>query len=149
MHHAVEMFLKGYLSDYIDDKALRKLDHNLPKIWKQYKQRIGDASLDRFDAVVDELHKFDAIRYPDGTSQELSIGWGKVDLNAGKGPIFPEHPMRRYHLSVGAIDELVQVIFTSSGVPPTMLDMAVWWPETNTREYLYMKNVDHLPPKSR
>jgi hypothetical protein len=65
-HHAIEMFLKGGLSKTgITLADLKKLSHDLPKIWETFKRTFKDQSLDRFDHVIASLHRFEDIRYPD------------------------------------------------------------------------------------
>ena len=65
-HHAVELFLKGALAkngSSLDD--LKKLGHNLPKIWEAFKATFNDNSFDQFDNVITSLHRFEDIRYPE------------------------------------------------------------------------------------
>jgi hypothetical protein len=38
-HHAVEMFLKGALAKTKPLSDLKKLGHNLPNIWKEFRHR--------------------------------------------------------------------------------------------------------------
>jgi hypothetical protein len=64
-HHAVEMYMKGYLSSQRGLAELKKLGPRLPDIWAHFKSSAADAELDRFDPVISELDKFESIRYPD------------------------------------------------------------------------------------
>lgn len=112
LHHAVEMFLKGCLAQYIGfDKLPKGRDgHNLEKLWLMYRQHVADAVLCRFYAVISELHKFEHIRYPEPLIQEggmLSIGFPSDARNVQlSGPKLPE-----YQLSVEDIDALIAEIF--------------------------------------
>ena len=66
LHHAIEMFLKGALGK--TGKSLEELEelrYKLPKIWNEFKTNFPEHSLDAFDPLICELHKFEEIRYPD------------------------------------------------------------------------------------
>jgi hypothetical protein len=65
LHHAIEMALKGALAKKgVELKALKRLSHDLPKIWREFTTQYGiDSST--FDGVIAELQKFETIRYPD------------------------------------------------------------------------------------
>jgi hypothetical protein len=66
LHHAVEMCLKGALMKAgWPVQKLRKLGHNLPKIWKKFKSETGATGLDKFDPEIEGLHEYEKIRYPD------------------------------------------------------------------------------------
>jgi hypothetical protein len=65
-HHGIEMLLKGALSKTMTLKDMKdKLGHRLEKTWVEFKTVAKDSSLSRFDKVIDELNKFEEIRYPD------------------------------------------------------------------------------------
>src|SRR5207302_5028079 len=64
-HHAVEMYLKGYLCRKLTEGERRMLGHRLPRIWRKVKQDIGDSTLDNFDATISAINKFERIRYPE------------------------------------------------------------------------------------
>jgi HEPN domain-containing protein len=64
-HHAVEMYLKGYLCRNLTEKERRRLGHSLRKIWRKVKQDIGDSTLDTFDATISAIDHFERIRYPE------------------------------------------------------------------------------------
>jgi hypothetical protein len=71
-HHAIEMVLKGALSKSLSIEEIRfKLGHDLPRTWKNFKKRANDPSLNRFDKVIKELHKFETIRYPEGRRHDV------------------------------------------------------------------------------
>jgi hypothetical protein len=86
LHHAIEMALKGALAKKgMDLKALKRLNHNLSRIWQEFTAQYGiDGST--FDGVIAELQKFETIRYPDEiVKQGLNslIGWGKPSPPSG------------------------------------------------------------------
>ena len=65
LHHAIEFYLKGALIKILDERARRKIGHDVGKLWRRYKREIGDTSLDRFDQTIADLNKFERIRYPE------------------------------------------------------------------------------------
>jgi hypothetical protein len=62
------MYLKGALLKR-KTKTLgelkHQLGHSLPKCWDAFKAQVNDPGLNRFDAVVAEIHKYEELRYPD------------------------------------------------------------------------------------
>jgi hypothetical protein len=61
LHHAVEMMLKGALAKKgMDLKALRGLNHDVSKIWREFTAQYAiDGSA--FGSVIAELQKFETI----------------------------------------------------------------------------------------
>src|SRR5437660_8905189 len=79
-HHAVEMYLKGYLCTKLTEKERRRLGHNLRKIWRKVKQHIGDSTLDKFDDTISAIDKFERIRYPEEIARKgmtATVGFKK------------------------------------------------------------------------
>jgi hypothetical protein len=63
LHHAVELTFKAALADVVPLKALKfDYSHNLPRIWKRFQEEYG-AQVEH-DQTIDDLHRFDEIRYP-------------------------------------------------------------------------------------
>lgn len=117
LHHAIEMFLKGGLSNTKSLGELKKLDHKLPKVWSEFKRQCGDADLTSFDQVVAELDKFESIRYPDevlknGMSSTIDI----VRSPQSKGGLVAQVP--HYGVCLEEIDELVAAIFQKASRNP-------------------------------
>src|SRR6267143_1699546 len=71
LHHAVELLIKANLSRGDSPTAIRGYGHRqsyghaLASAWQEFKKRNGDPALGAHDAVVDELDKFEDVRYPD------------------------------------------------------------------------------------
>jgi hypothetical protein len=85
-HHAIEMYLKGALSEKRSLSDLRKLSHNLPVIWKVFKVEANDSALDRFDATIAGLHDYEELRYPDSVmvrGMESTINIIRSSLSTG------------------------------------------------------------------
>ena len=67
LHHAIEMFLKGYLirRHGLDDEILRKrFGHRLDALWAEFRTRHQEPIYDRFTQTIAELNKFEELRYP-------------------------------------------------------------------------------------
>jgi hypothetical protein len=132
LHHAVETALKGALAKKgMDLKALRDLNHDLPKIWREFTAQYGiDGSA--FDSVIAELQKFETIRYPDKiVSQGLASMITPGKLSAPTGHM-------RYVLWLGEIDELMDKIFTAGSISHKAFAGCVNMPMAN--EYLIKQN---------
>jgi hypothetical protein len=111
LHHAVEMCLKGGLAKKgktLDE--LKKLYHRLPDIWDEFKTHFPGSSLDCFDSVIRELHRFEDVRYPDSiVTQGMSCM-----IDPGKRPAQPLSAppiVPRYELYLAEIDELMVKLF--------------------------------------
>jgi hypothetical protein len=115
LHHAIEMCLKGALVKQGKSLAeLRKLNHDLGEIYKEFKTAFPDHSADAFDPIIAELHKFEEIRYPDVILKKgmfCSIAPGKRPQLATQpwveGPQSPN-----YELYLGEIDDLMGRVFS-------------------------------------
>ena len=121
LHHAIEMYLKAYLCKTVGIDELRdKISHSLTKAWDRFKLILGDASMTRFDSVIEELNQFENLRYPDKASPRgATIIWSP---NSEK--VFIETKDSRtvqYRLVLGDIDELVEVVLGAIGINPQFL----------------------------
>lgn len=122
LHHAIEMYLKGYLSKTKSLAHLKKkLRHNLPLIWKEFKTHINDPDFDQFDGAVSGLHSFEELRYPDsvlkkGISCMVSIKRPTCSLLSSSGTRSGPEP--KYDLCLEEIDELVGRMFTAASMNP-------------------------------
>jgi hypothetical protein len=117
-HHAIEMFLKGELTKHLTERQRRKLHHGLKALWTTFKAHVGpeDSALSAFDQVIDELDKFEDIRYPEkivSQGMTCSIEFGK------RIPMKTSSRSPRYELFVGEIDALVNAILDKSKVNPS------------------------------
>jgi hypothetical protein len=110
-HHAIEMYLKGALARKGPLPAFR---HDLPALWKVFKQ---NGALERFDATIKELHRYEDIRYPDSIAAKgmgSTIDIVRSELPAEyKGPPVPE-----YRICLQDIDQLVEAIFCAASYNP-------------------------------
>jgi hypothetical protein len=132
LHHAVEMALKGALAKKgMDLKALKRLNHDLPEIWREFTAQYGMDGI-AFDSVIAELQKFETIRYPD---KIVSQGLASM-ITPGKPSAPTEH--MRYVLWLGEIDELMDKIFTVGSISHKAFAAYANMPMAN--EYLIKEN---------
>ena len=117
LHHAVEMALKAALASSLSLPDLKKLGHQLPKIWSSFKATCTvDAA--HFDSVVAELHRFENIRYPDlllqhGAQMEFILLREHIQSGQRSPSIVP-----RYRLVLEDVDELMEFIFEAAKINP-------------------------------
>lgn len=116
LHHAVEMAMKAALASTISLKELKGLSHQLPRIWGKFKATLSsDAS--RFDSTVEELHRFEELRYPDslvanGALMDFALFREHVGKASGTAPV------PHYTLILEDVDELMEFIFISANISP-------------------------------
>jgi hypothetical protein len=135
LHHAVEMALKSALASTMSLSQLKKLGHQLPNLWTEFKATLpGNAS--RFDSTVEELHRFEELRYPDSVIANGAL----MDLalfreHVGK-PVNPS-PGPRYVLVLEDVDELMEFIFASADINPRFFKGAM---SPSAKDYLSRHN---------
>jgi hypothetical protein len=130
-HHAVEMLLKGALTDRTDEAERRRWSHNLQAAWQKFKTEIGNASLSSFDLIISELHKFESIRYPEriiSQGMTCTVGFGKETPTTGA-----PRTKTRYHIFVGDMDALVKAIVVADGINPAFFTTKY---QRHARKYL-------------
>ena len=128
-HHAIEMFIKGFLfhdgmnETEIKDKLTdlqKKYSHHLGKLWDSFKNLTEGSinNLDAFDETIKELQKFDGIRYSnkfliEKEGRAFVYDWGKLPNGEyqAKGAAV-------YRLGVEDLDQLVKVLFTTAQIDP-------------------------------
>ena len=140
-HHAVEMMLKAHLvvKHELQELSNHPFGHDLPHLWQTFKAEVV-ADLDRYDETINELHKFDEIRYPDTTSQRgsvITVGLTRSSGRATDGEGKPR-PEPRYDLGLKEIDDLVAAIFEAASI-----NVRAYLPgafPSGVRHYLYEHN---------
>jgi hypothetical protein len=142
LHHAIEMFMKGCLSKSLDLNELKQLGHNLPNIWKRLKVKANNPALDCFDKVIEELHHFEELRYPD---KILTTGMSVlINIRNSPCPSAKSSPNRTepsYKMCVQEIDELATTLFLVGSVNPAFVPLTA-----RSRQSLLEEN-DYMPLK--
>lgn len=116
LHHAVEMLLKGDLSAETTPEELRtNAGHKLPILWAMFKKRHGGGPSAECDHVIEKLHAFEDIRYPNRIVAEgasMSVGIGGTAFPYPDESSWPHEPS--YTIDVSDVDRLVSIIFDFS-----------------------------------
>jgi hypothetical protein len=114
-HHAIELYLKGGLSRNLSRPQLKKLGHDLRRLWKVYKQKYSASELSGFDSCIRQLHRFETIRYPDAVAEKgmffaipVSRPQPPLDFPVFGGGSTPP----TYFVVVNDIDQLIKILFT-------------------------------------
>ena len=118
LHHAVEMSLKAALAATISITELKRLGHSLPKIWQRFKQVFPQVNGSGYDSTIEELHRFEELRYPDsiltrGALMDLALFREHVGT-----PDLGQLAVPRYILVLEDIDALQEMIFATAGLNP-------------------------------
>ena len=115
LHHAIELFLKGHLLLTMTPKELMDLSHSLPRIWRRFKKdTITDSRLAAFDRTIDNVHAFEALRYPDSVIEKGAIFHFEVtraDLDRSRAADHMPGQPPRYLLALEEVDRLVLLLF--------------------------------------
>jgi HEPN domain-containing protein len=120
-HHALEFYLKGALIEKLDEAARRKLRHDLKKLWRLYKRERKNPALNDFDQTIQDINKFERIRYPEEIirlGMLAEIGFVRNTPQPRPKPPAKTPPGERYQLALDEVDELVKLIFQVEGLLP-------------------------------
>ena len=121
LHHAVELFLKACLAHDDPIERIRQYRngrtgyrHNLPLLWKEFKKRNPAVARPEFDPIIEALHKFDEIRYP----EQLIDGGATIIIAIfaveGQPREVREEEQTLYVLKLPQIDELMGLLFKAT-----------------------------------
>jgi hypothetical protein len=139
IHHAVEMYLKGALlkSKAKTLKELKQLGHSLPNCWKAFKAQTNDPALNKFDGVVDAIHKYEELRYPDQNSKGMSSTFNIVRWTPPSLPGTPASTVPSYELCLPDVDELIAAIIAAASINP---EVYLCFPSQEGNEYVVREN---------
>jgi hypothetical protein len=129
LHHAVELLLKACVAhDDPLDKILeyshpkKGYGHDIVRLWQDFKARQTAPVPAEFDAIIEGLHRFEDIRYPETLIRDgatISIGIFEVETPVLRNGLVPENA---YSLMLPQIDRLMGLLFDASGAnPPAFL----------------------------
>ncbi len=142
LHHAIELFLKGHLWLTMTSEDLKELRHSLPRIWRHFKDATGDSRLTAFDRTIENVHAFEALRYPDiviekGALFHFVLTRGELDWCRAVDQVPGQPP--RYLLALEEVDRLVLLLFdVCSRVPKVFLKGRL--PDPGRQQYLAKSN---------
>lgn len=119
-HHAIEMYLKGYLSPHLGESKRKNLGHSLKRIWRAFKRSVKDPALDEYDTAIKLLDRFESIRYPEKSVREgFEVHFSLVTPNPPSSGPYAMPASQRYDVVLHQIDNLVATIFQKSGLNPS------------------------------
>jgi len=123
-HHAIEMYLKGCLVRAgVSEEKRRKLGHRLDETWAAFRQDARDPALDRFKGVIDDLHVFEKLRYPESAPLDMAVA---LEHKRGDIVIDPTFSVKhRFHLILGDLDDLVIALHRAGSVNASALMVGV------------------------
>jgi hypothetical protein len=148
LHHGVELLLKACLAHDDPPEAIRKYGdwkvyrHDIRLLWTEFKGRCAKSDPvvpvpAEFDAIIDGLHAFEGIRYPEKlleTGATIS-----VDIFDVEDPIWSgnQGPEPTYRLKLPQIDSLMGLLFKASHANEDVFLPHV----TNEQGLTYYQNV--------
>jgi hypothetical protein len=124
LHHAVEMLLKACLAKDDPIETIReygyrdRYGHNLTRLWQEFRMRNCLPLSTEFDATIQGLHEFEAIRYPDKMIREgaqIRMDIFDVDNPPSTNAQMPE---KLYTLKLPQVERLIGLLFSASGMNP-------------------------------
>jgi hypothetical protein len=129
MHHAVELLIKFTLLKDIPEsersdatKAVATTyGHGLSRLWKEYERNVAPADVNRFGPVIDNLHRWELLRYggfPLGTSSVMGVGLVRGQLSASK-----IKPSDTYDFGLHEVDDLFSAMVAASNINPAFVGM--------------------------
>jgi hypothetical protein len=137
MHHAIEMYLKGALLKR-KTKTLwelkYRLGHSLPQCWDAFKAQASNPGLNKFDAVVAEIHKYEDLRYPDGYPPVMN---SMFDVVRWTPPDLPVAQVLDYKLCLPDVDELIAAVIAAASLNP---EVNLRFMKAEATEYLVRDN---------
>ncbi len=132
-HHAIEMLLKaGIITHNVEmpfattQKLLRKLSHDLVATWQSFQASHPDAHLVAFDPLVEDLHRWEEIRYPDPNVGEGVVGIAmSIVHRKGEHPYTstPSGTTVEYYLKLEECDELIKELWHVLDFTPAYFNM--------------------------
>jgi hypothetical protein len=116
-HHALEMFLKGFLIKKITLQELKNDSHALSRLWKKFIVFNPNLSSD-FNLVIMNLDKIERIRYPEKiVDEKFRLN---IMINTPFAMILPgQENYEDYRVEVTEIDAIIFEIFRSCNVSPS------------------------------
>ncbi len=141
LHHAVELSLKAALTDVRTMPELKKLNHNLKKIWAEFTNSFPNANIPAFNQAVVQLDKFEDLRYPNfvlanGAMIRFDLFREHVIPNqSGKPCEDPSLP--QFLLVLEDIDALQELILEKASINPPAYTNSM---SKQAREYLLLHN---------
>jgi hypothetical protein len=143
LHHAIELALKGGLARSTSSEDLKKYEHSLNRLWRDFKLGVNDPRFHRLDRIVSELDQFEAIRYPEHIEHGMfaSIAPFRREQDVKESARLPS-PVPRYKLYLPEIDELLDAVFVGASVNPAFFKGEAF--KSEAKDFLSRDNSTRL-----
>lgn len=116
-HHALEMLIKGCLIKSYSSQDLKKVGHDLSKLWSMLKSSTGMKILTRYDKTINDINKVELLRYPDAMAEQGFIL--NIKLGIPKpSRISKKNNQPQYFVNVSDLDDIALTIFNICKVNP-------------------------------
>jgi len=122
--HAIEYFLKGYLSFDHKMPELKKYGHNLKKLWEKFKAIENDNALIRFNDFIEQFNNTEYMRYPKGR-ENLKQGQKEayeIVLSLSFDETVTDIEPNAISWSINTVDEIVYLICKRMRSPVPTVD---------------------------
>ncbi len=150
IHLAVELLIKFTLLKDVSEnqrsaateKVKNDYGHNLEKLWAEYKREVARADLVRFDPVIKNLHRWEALRYggfPNATSIVMGVGLIRGQLSASH-----VKACDTYDFGLHEVDDLFAAMIAASSLNPAFIG-GRHGHKTQLRES-YLRDNQHVIP---
>ena len=123
--HAIEYFLKGYLSfDHNMVELKSKYGHNLSKLWNRFKEIESDDALEKFDEFISQFNETEFMRYPKGR-ENLKAGQKEayeIDISLSFDDLITNIEPNAINWSINTVDELIYIVCKRMRSPISTID---------------------------
>lgn len=129
-HLAFELFLKAGLRKKYTEKELantQKFGHNLKNLWEEFKKIYSDTRLDKFDELIQDIDRWEKIRYLDFPEKFWALSFGVDFDRESKERIkknmvqLRENGQEHYSFMFDDADELFSVLLSVMSINPKFL----------------------------
>jgi len=118
LHHGIEMFLKGFLIRCKTPNELKKIGHNLSRLWQAFLDESGYIDIENLKKSISNLNDVESLRYPDNVIDDgylLSIRKGPIQESL-KAP--GSEALPAYAVNLDDLEQAVLVIFEACEINP-------------------------------
>ena len=123
--HAIEYFLKGYLSfDHNMSELKSKYGHNLSKLWNRFKEIEADDALGKFNEFISQFNDTEFMRYPKGR-EKLKAGQKEsyeIDISLSFDESITNIEPNAMNWSINTVDALIYIICKRMRSPISTID---------------------------
>jgi hypothetical protein len=98
----------------------------------------GNLALDKFDKTIDDLHKFETIRY----GEHIATHGKRSEIGLVRNPAPAKHREPRYELALDELDELAHLLYQTSDINPKYFTGMLMKPDAMR----YLNEHNRTPP---